>query len=266
LKNSRLQFIAILVFIISLASCHNTLSGKIEQARLLAHQGQFAQALSIYAEVASKDRSGKHFSTAMHETGDIYINFLSDDGQALRAYSQLFSYSSNQDEQLYALKQIAWIYQYRVKDYNGAIIAYSKILKLFGERKDVMIYRLDMGDCYKELGDFSQAITEYRGFLNSLSTNDQNNKFAPRAYYEIGNCYYFMDQYPEALENYVIVSTNYPNTIYSIRSRFWEASCLESMGQYKDAIAVYQEIKDKYPNPEVVEQKIQRIQKLLKSR
>ncbi|MCI8948805.1 MAG: tetratricopeptide repeat protein [Lachnospiraceae bacterium] len=109
---------------------------------------------------------------------------------AIRDYEKAAEYSPD--------KWIVWnnmgcSYKY-LKQYEKAIECCEKAISIMGEKKDRMPYR-NLADCYKALGEKEKAIECYRKGLEI--TPDY-------AYFweEIGDLYYEMNRFDEALEAY----------------------------------------------------------------
>jgi TolA-binding protein len=93
-----------------------------------------------------------------------------------------------------------------------------------------------------------KAITIFR----QLISEDRNHDLADNSQYWIGECYYSMDQYQQAITEFQSVFS-FPNTNKADDAQFKIGLCYAVLGSEKKSVEEFQKLIDYFPDSEYVE-------------
>ncbi len=91
--------------------------------------------------------------------------------------------------------------------------------------------------------EYEKAITEFQKFID----NCPNNELVENAYYWIGESYYSLEKYPEAVEKLEYLINNFKSSPNIVRALYKLGRSKEEMGQKADAKKIFQKVIDDYP-------------------
>ena len=155
------------------------------------------------------------------------------------------------------LKPIRTIYRkYRKakkeKKYREAIIYLIKVIQLEKEYhpndKDIAANYNHIGEMYKALGEYSEALKFYKKDLNLSEKSWGKNDIATSlSYYSMGKIYYFLKDYANSL-NFYQKALNINESIFGTEHEFTaiihsnRAKVFQDMKEYTKALSVYQKV------------------------
>lgn len=113
---------------------------------------------------------------------------------------------------------------------SGAAAAYNAALDLFHAR------------------NYSAALDQFQGLLKSGSAGD----LADNCQYWIGECYYGMEKYQEALRNFQLVS-DYQRSGKIPYAMLMSGNCHAALGDKAAAVETYQKVMSEFPTSPVAE-------------
>ncbi|HOJ25926.1 MAG TPA: tetratricopeptide repeat protein [Candidatus Saccharicenans sp.] len=121
--------------------------------------------------------------------------------------------------------------------YQSALALYQELMK-----KDPRLYmlKLNTGNCYIELKEYDQAVTEYLKLLDEINAQPpekRDNKLIAQVYAAIGDCYLRQDKLDEA-ESYFLKSVEIDQSDPAIP--FNIAEIMMNAGKTDEAIKYYE--------------------------
>jgi len=107
---------------------------------------------------------------------------------------------------------------------------------------DDIVYSI--GEIYKDHGNCSKAVDEYKMVLNYYNNSD----IIDYALYELGECYTSLGNYTLALEKYNTILNRYPDSELAKNALIGIGTIyLYNLHNYSDAVITYKKFLDKYP-------------------
>ncbi len=211
---------------------------------------------------------------------------------AEKSYRDIYQHYPQAAEAAKALLRIGKIWQYDRRDGERALLSYLQLEHDYPDSSLVLPAREEAAQIVKyTLKDYSRAIEFYQRLL------DLNTGHSDQYYYEIADCYFRLENYPQArieleilLENYPdsplapdvlyrkggilllegrtaaaqrdwqSIIEQYPDSSYRLQARFNLAKLLEEEGALQEALQSYRQIKG-FPYPELLQKKIDHLER-----
>lgn len=107
-------------------------------------------------------------------------------------------------------------------------------------------------------GEYEKAIGEYRNYLVECD----NHSSAENARYWMGECFYSLGKFPDAIEQFQLLLDRYKGSVNSGRALYKLGRCNQELGRKEDAKKIYQQVIDKYPQTLEAEQSKERLKDL----
>ena len=89
---------------------------------------------------------------------------------------------------------------------------------------------------------YDQAITAFRGFLDSCPKNENS----ANAYFWIGDCYYSLEKYTDAVKEFEYVLDHYTDDAIVRKTMYKLARSKQELGKKEEARKIYKNITTKY--------------------
>ena len=129
---------------------------------------------------------------------------------------------------------------------NATTPGFLKVISKYGGTKAGNIARLYAGECYLQLGDYKNAVTQLKAFNPNGA-----RQIAAKAEGLLGDAYAELKENDKAITHYKKAGSLFTDDqAISSEYLFRAALLLEMTGKTKDALSVLQEIKDKFPRTE----------------
>jgi len=106
--------------------------------------------------------------------------------------------------------------------------------------------------------EYENAITEFQKFIDQCP----GNELVENAYYWIGESYYSLEKYPEAVEKLEYLINNFKSSPNLVRALYKLGRSKEEMGQKADAKKVFQRVIDEFPGTLEAERAKERLKAL----
>lgn len=225
-----------------------------ENAEGLFSQMRYEKAIEAYSNIVNKYPESPYAPASQYKIGLINNLYLKNVRRAMYAYSALMLLYPDSKEVLLARQDMAEIYA-RKGDYRKAIGEYQWLMKNSrGVQRDNFQYKIAL--TYLKLTDIKQTRIE----LQEIVKNSPNSTLAPEIYYQIANTYYLEGDYKEAINGYDMVISLYPANSYADEARLKKAVCIEETGNLAEAMRLYKDLENSYPNPEIIKLRIDAIE------
>ena len=121
------------------------------------------------------------------------------------------------------------------------IVGLAAIVNDYGGSQPGNMAKLYLGDCYYNLGKFSDALKQYEDF----SPNGQ--LLTVTRYSGMASCYEALKNYKEAAESFEKAATKYPDDVSAAENLNNAARNYAASGQKQEALELYKKIKKNYP-------------------
>ena len=216
---------------------------------------------------------------------------------AEESYRELYQHYPQAEEAAEALFKIARLWQYDHQDEQMALLNYLQLEHDYPESPLVLPAREAAAQIVKyTLRDYSRAIVFYQRLL------DLNQGTPEQYYYEIADCYFRLENYPQArieletlLENFPhsplaasvlyrkggilllegradearqdwqSLIEQYPDSSYQVQARFDLAKLLEEEGSLEAALQSYQQLEG-FTHPALLQKKIDHLEQRIKKK
>ena len=223
-----------------------------EEAEGLFSQRAYTKAVAGYSNIVSKYPESPYAPASQYKVALIYNLYLKNIKKAMNAYTTLMLLYPDSKEVILARSDMADIY-IKKGDYRKAIGEYQWLIKNTGQR-DKFQYQIAM--TYLKLTDIKQARIE----LREIVAGNPDSELAPQIYYQIANTHYLEGDYKDAIKAYELVISSYPNSPHANEARLGKAVCIEETGNLAEAVELYKELEKSYPNPEVIKIRLDAIE------
>lgn len=92
-------------------------------------------------------------------------------------------------------------------------------------------------------GEYEKAITSFKAFL----VDCEKHELVENAHYWIGQSYYSMEKYTDAIEEFNFLLENYKGSVNTSRAMFKLGRSQQELGKKTEAKKIYQQLIDEYP-------------------
>jgi len=232
-----------------------------------ARQGAYKKSLEQYKRVINYSTSNSVSVAAQSKIAEIYEQYLKDYEEAIKAYEELDKISLDRQSKLKPKWSIARIYAKKLVNFKEADNKYDL---LFSEYEKDLVngpkILLEWAELNSLNDRYGRAAKIYQLFLKSYP----NHKKIPRVVLSQGQIYLSSREGTKASSYFKKVIEDFGD-MESYKKILGEAyyglgESLEIMDDLKGALAAYKQGLDIYPNKEVIQIKINRVEKRQKKR
>jgi len=132
----------------------------------------------------------------------------------------------------------AGICRARMNDWEGAISAYRQLLDEFPGHPDGRTWSLRLGFAYLEAGQAGRALETFAGI--DPGTDDE---LGAELQFWIGECYFKMDRYERAAQEYLRVGFLYPQQVqWAATAEYNAGVSYEKLGRVEEARTIYRKL------------------------
>ncbi|MBI1861577.1 MAG: tetratricopeptide repeat protein [Deltaproteobacteria bacterium] len=219
--------------------------------------GSYFEAADAFRRGIALNPESRLALKALFRLGFVQEVYLRDYESALGSYQEYLRLRREPIGQYEVQKRVANIYFDYVQDPERSVTAYRKLLDLQADslEKDQFIYRI--GRSYFLQNNFELARSQYQALIDSVP----KSQLVPKARFEIGNTYFMEAKYRLAIDAFKQVVRYHPQHPQAIEAQFWIAQSLEQLGEGLAARTQYEQLRLKYPIPELIEKRLQDIDK-----
>ncbi|MGH8016613.1 MAG: tol-pal system protein YbgF [Candidatus Zixiibacteriota bacterium] len=104
-------------------------------------------------------------------------------------------------------------------------------------------------------GEYEKAIGDFRNYLVECD----NHQSAENARYWMGECFYSLGKFPDAIEQFQLLLDRYKGSVNSGRALYKLGRCNQELGRNEEAKKIYQQVIDKHPQTLEAEQSKERL-------
>ena len=243
-------------------SCDDAPKRLFSEAERDLLDGRYQRAVDKYNKILEKYPRSGYSDDALFKLGETYFLNLNNIQIALGYFSELISKGKKNKISFRSQEYVALIYDEYLKNFDHAVIEYNKLISNYKKWGDTDANQYNIAMCYFKKGDYEQAVTEFKVFLEKNS----ESKLYPDAMYYSANCHYLLGRYNEAISGFKKLMEKYRSGRYVADAKYGIGMCLEEQDKLQEALSVYKEVKDIYVNKEMLEKKIESVEKRLKER
>jgi len=226
-------------------------------------QDDYLGAIRDYEKLVESYPKSSLVPEAYYWKGVTFLLYLDDTEvavSALKKVIQLEKARGVSEHSLSARHHLARVYEKRLKRPTDAISTYESIVATSKDKEEVLASRYKIGELYYEMGDMDQARVEWDLIVES----DPKSTWAPSALYRKAGSYFVTGACEAAVPVYKVLYTTYPEDENSHFAKFRAANCLEMREKPSQALDLYEELKESYPDPEMIEQKMETLNALIR--
>ena len=168
---------------------------------------------------------------------------LGEIGTAEKSYREIYQQYPQAEEAAAALLRIGKIWQYDFQEEQKALLSYLQLEHDYPESPLVLIAREEAAQIVKyTLRDYSRAVEFYQRLLDlDRGTPDQY-------YYEIADCYFRLENYPQARIELETLLEKYPDGTLTAAVLYRKGGILLLEGRAEDARQDWQRLIEEYPD------------------
>ncbi|MBI5182741.1 MAG: tetratricopeptide repeat protein [Nitrospinae bacterium] len=259
--------ISIIFTVLSLSfyqiGCHKeSPEGLYTDAEDLWSKARYIEAAKRFIQLVEDFPESVLVSDSLYRLGEIYYLNLNDSQEGIKYFYEVIRQGKNGENSYNAQRYIAEIYDKTLNDYEQAIIEYHRLINDYDKDDMADKDQYQIAQCYFKKGDFEQAIIEF----DILREEYPESKLIPDSYYQKANSLYMLGRYNDAIAVYNDLLKEYPQNRYAIDARFGIASSIEEKERFREALTIYEEIREGYGNKDLIDMKIDRLQKRINDR
>ncbi len=246
----------IISFFTLLSACSSQEQNEYKLAKKSMNQGHNRIALGYLDRVIKRNQTPEIVIDSAREAARLALYEIKDFQKAIYYYHFLVLHSKEEEERVFAQKQIASIYFDNLQDYQKAIAEFSKLQQLPLPDLEKAQYKMSLARAHFYLNNFDQAESEINSLLK-LKT-DENVEFSALALK--ANIRVAKKNYKDAIQIFTDLIKRYPEKSFQENIALNLALCYEEELDFKGAIDVLNTLKNRYKPAEYIELRIKRVE------
>jgi tetratricopeptide (TPR) repeat protein len=239
-------------------------SPKITLQRRLLVSGKHHQELRQWLDAAADFERVVHYVPrsplgleAARLGGGVCLYELKDYPRAIFFFRHLVRHSQKSIEVRWAQQKLAEIYYEKLNDYPQAVVEYQRLLQANPSRDEAAEYQLKLGRAYFYQANFDQAISEAQEFLANNEKSDKKFDFLMLK----ADSLLAEKKVDDAIAGYTQIEGEFSKTADLSEVKLNKSLAYEEKKDWDQAIQELESIKSTYPHPDVIELKIESIQR-----
>lgn len=232
----------------------------LESAEQKWRADDYLGAVREYEKISEEYPRSKFIPEALFWSGVLYHLYLNDSQKAVDAFQKTIRLTASTPKNTHALsarRYLAEVYEKKYGKLREAISEHEKVMELSDDSDQILESQYKIGELYFAQGNVEQARTEW----DLLIKRDPKSRWAPAALYRQGSSYFIEGKCKEAIGFYRRLMADYSDSDMNPFAKFRTANCLEEGNQAEEALQLYRQLEGRYPNKELLEAKIQKIEK-----
>ncbi|HEY4717197.1 MAG TPA: tetratricopeptide repeat protein [bacterium] len=262
MARKRRLFSSVLLLLITILYCADSPSDLYRKAKSFDEDSDYRRAILYYKRVFEDFPRSDYAPDALFRAATISHIFFRDIRDSIRMFKTIVVNYPEYPKAMEAQKQIAGIFMEEVLDFQNAIGEYQKLLQMNPPQDEVPGYLLNIGRCYESVGNYEQAMVEYKNIISKFpdSKESMNAKFA------VNFINYIQKRTSNAIRGFEEFISEYPESELAPDALFYLAGSYEDNDNLHKALEILKGLKGKYRNPGTLRLKIDRLENRLKVR
>ncbi|MDT8420923.1 MAG: tetratricopeptide repeat protein [Desulfuromonadales bacterium] len=259
-RNVHLFLLALLLCALVLASVfgyqvyQQTVPARLYSKGLtLESQDRPEQALTSYQRLFRGYSDSPLAAEALFRAARISRYDLRQDQQALLFFLQLEHDYPESGYVVQAQREAADLTKNRLQDFAHAVVIYQRLIDGGTDDGDRILY--EIADCYFRLNNYSQARIEFDALLERFP----ESSLRAEVLYRRASASLLEGTPDVARAGFRELIEQFPDSPYAAEARFSLAELLEAEERLRDALKAYRTLSG-YPRPELVQEKIERLE------
>ena len=238
---------------LALAACSSDVRIIRDQAEARWREGNYDDAIRLNTLLYERDHQGKYAAQALLNIGNIYYLNLRQLRNAIDTYKRLVEEMPGRPEEIRARRQLASIYANEIGDLTQAITQYEKILESedLPDRQEVELLR---ADAYLKKDERDRALRE----LRRIEESGISGHFADQVYLKIGNIYQMQNKTDDATAYFSRVTAS-PCIECRRRALLHLMETYEAVYDYDRAIATVKRLDPSPENDQRIAREVRRL-------
>ncbi|MDD3625687.1 MAG: tetratricopeptide repeat protein [bacterium] len=220
----------------------------------------YETAIITYLKLIENYPGSKHAPYAQFQIGNIYNYNLNRYQDAVIAYQKTVSIYPDSEYSFKAQFEIAEIYNKRFDEKQLSIIEYKRLFNYKQNKTEFPKIHLEIADNYIYLKQFDKALFE----LEELKKETPNYPNLDYILFKEAMILYQKGDFTSAKDEFENFMVKYPESDYFLKAQFWYAQTLEELKNYSEALELYQTLKENEYKTDIIDLKIERLNKLIK--
>jgi TolA-binding protein len=195
--------------------------------------GQGESALVFFQELIRRFPKSDPYRFALFRTGEIHLE--QDHFEKARdAFGRIVKEYPESELVPQALVSLGWCHL-NLGDWDAVIEIAHRLLKLPSGQVEKALPQLLLGEAHFQRAQYKEALPYYFSLLNTPSQRES-------ALYKISRCYFFLEEYKDAITNVEILSLEYPDSDYLQECLYVRGKAAYQLGETEKAAASFLEI------------------------
>ncbi len=195
--------------------------------------GEKRAALKSFSELIKRFPKSDPSRHALYQIGEIHLEYK-DYKKAREAFTQLVNEFPKSEMAASALVNLGWCYL-NLGDVDEMSRVAHRLLKLPSDQIKKTLPQLLLGETHFQKGQYEEALPY---FFNLLNTPSQRQN----TLYKISRCYFYLEQYKDAITNVEILTLEYPDSGHLDECLYLRGVAAIRLGDIEKAIASFSEI------------------------
>jgi len=228
--------------------------------------GQYEKAsvefLKAISEGQEEDVPGatQRVADAYLMAGEIFDLRLGRFNRAVEVYEEFAKDYPTQPKVITARIRQAEIYLEKLNDPRQTVNIYENLIQQWPRNPEVVPLKRKILETYMNMHEFDQAVVEGKTFLEQAE--DKRGDVAIRQI--VADSLAYLERWDDALLEYKRVVNDFPDSYYAKLAHFEMGNCLVRLNRLEEAMRTYEQALTSYPNPDVVRQRIQKLEQRIK--
>lgn len=227
---------------------------QILHAQSLITATRYEDAIKEYEKILEGNPPTEMKMKIHYQLGELYANNLGQNNLAIENFLKVSEYTQDPLWLVRAEERIADINFTYLKDYQGSLASYQKLVSFTPRLASHDFYEYRLALSTLKVGQIKQAKQLFKEMLDKTQ-----HDYHAKAYYELGLIFFQEQEWQSAINYFSDYTKKEKRRDSVVQAKFLMANAHETMEELQTAYNLYYSILGEYPNTQVIQNRLRSI-------